>query len=234
MLGVTERLPRIAASAAVAVATAIVLVALAIVPFLNPVWVSFEQGRSEAAAWTGYTAEELRTATDGILGDLLLWRGDFDVRIGGEAVLTATERAHMIDVRRVFAGFGIAAIVAAGALVFTRRRATDRPAFWRSVRAGAVGLALGVVIVGVVSVVAFDAVFELFHRIFFSGGNYLFDPTTDRLVQLFPYRFWLETSFALGCVVLLLSAVTIVIADRRLGGTPAARAVRPVPIEVGR
>jgi hypothetical protein len=45
---VSERLPRVAASIVVAVATAVVILALAILPFLNPAWVSFEQGRSRA------------------------------------------------------------------------------------------------------------------------------------------------------------------------------------------
>ena len=37
-----------------------------------------------------------------------------------------------------------------------------------------------------------------FHRIFFAGGTYLFDPRTERLVQLFPDQFWSETSIVLG------------------------------------
>ena len=35
------------------VAAAIVIVALSIIPFLNPVWVGFEQDRAQAQAWTG-------------------------------------------------------------------------------------------------------------------------------------------------------------------------------------
>jgi integral membrane protein (TIGR01906 family) len=231
---VSERLPRVAASVVVAVATAIVILALAILPFLNPVWVSFEQGRSQAAAWTGFSPAELRTATDAILADLLLGPPDFDVEIGGRPVLNAQERGHMQDVRGVFVGFGVFALASVFALAATHRLARGGAAFWRAVRSGAIGIAGAVVALGLVGLLAFDAVFEAFHRLFFGGGNYTFDPATDRLVQLFPYRFWVETSFAVGAVVLVLAAVAGLLAQRRLGTNQSRPAARQIPVEVGR
>ena len=71
------------ASVATGLATAIVIVALTILPFLSPAWVAFEQGRAEAAAWTGYTTEELRVATDAILADLM-FGGDFAIEVNGQ------------------------------------------------------------------------------------------------------------------------------------------------------
>jgi integral membrane protein (TIGR01906 family) len=230
---VSERLPRIAASIVVAVATAIVILALAIVPFLNPVWVSFEQGRSQAEAWTGFSPTELRTATDAILADLVLGPPDFDVEIGGQPVLDARERGHMADVRGVFLGFGALALASIVTLAAARRLGGGA-AFWRPVRSGAIGMAAAVVALGLVGFLAFDVAFEAFHRLFFAGGNYTFDPATDRLVQLFPYQFWVETSFAVGAVVLVLAAVAASVAQRRLGTSPTRPAARQVPVEVGR
>jgi integral membrane protein (TIGR01906 family) len=231
---VSERLPRVAASVVVAVATAVVILALAILPFLNPVWVSFEQGRSQAAAWSGFSPTELRTATDAILADLILGPPDFDVEIGGRPVLNAQERGHMQDVRGVFVGFGLVALVSVVVVAAARRRAGGQAAFWRPVRAGAVGIAGAVVAIGLIGLVAFDAAFEAFHRLFFAGGNYTFDPATDRLVQLFPYQFWVETSFAVGAVALVLAAVAALLAQRHLGTNPSRQAARQVPLEVGR
>jgi integral membrane protein (TIGR01906 family) len=94
-------------------------------------------------------------------------------------------------------------------------RRGDRERLWRSVRNGALGLIVGTVIVGIVGLVAFDQLFELFHRIFFPAGSYLFDPTTDRLVQLFPFQFWEETAMAVGLVIIVLAAVTAMVANRR-------------------
>jgi integral membrane protein (TIGR01906 family) len=214
-----------------AVAMAVVITAVAIVPFLSPAWVSFEQGRAEAEAWTGYTTAELRAATDAILADLVVGPPDFDVAIRGEPVLNERERAHMRDVRGVFAGFAVVALlVAAGlvaAFVLARRRGHAERA-WRAIRTGARGLAIGVVVAGVIALVAFDAAFEVFHRLFFSGGSYTFDPGTERLVQLFPFAFWSETSMAVGGVMFVLSLGVAFVAGRRLRGS-AATAERPAP-----
>jgi integral membrane protein (TIGR01906 family) len=231
---VSERLPRVAASVVVAVATAIVILALAILPFLNPAWVSFEQGRSRADAWTGFSPAELRIASDAILSDLLLGPPDFDVEVRGEPVLDQRERGHMADVRGVFVAFGLTALISAAALAAAHRLGTGDARFWRPVRAGAIGIAGALVALGLVGLFAFDAAFETFHRLFFAGGNYTFDPATDRLVQLFPYQFWVETSLAVGVVSLILAGITAMLAQRRLGTSHIRPAARQVPLEVGR
>jgi uncharacterized membrane protein len=70
-------------------------------------------------------------------------------------------------------------------------------------------------VLGVVALVAFDALFETFHRLFFAGGSYTFDPSTERLVQLFPFRFWQETAMAVGVLIVVFSAVLWWIAGNR-------------------
>lgn len=200
----------------IGLATAIVIVAVGILPFLTPQWIGFEQGRADATAWTGYTTDELRTATDAILADLVFGPPHFDVEVGGEPVLQERERAHMRDVRTVFTGLFMLAAISVGVLLLASRRA-DRAGTWRAVRRGAIGLAIGVVIVGAIALVAFDTLFELFHEIFFPAGSYLFDPTTDRLVQLFPFQFWDDTAMVVGLVIIAISLVVAGVAGRRAG-----------------
>lgn len=214
---VPERLAAIATSAAAAIA----VVAISILPFLTPAWVSFEQGRAHASAWTGYSQAELSTATDAILHDLVLGPPAFDVQIGGAPVLEERERAHMRDVRSVFAGFYAIAVVAAVALValvIGARRAGHPERAWRAIGAGMQGLAVAIVIAGVIATFFFDAAFEIFHRLFFPAGSYDFDPRTDRLVQLFPFDFWSETTLVLGGVILVIAAVVWLITRRLAAG----------------
>jgi integral membrane protein (TIGR01906 family) len=214
---VPERLAAIATSAAAAIA----VVAISILPFLTPAWVSFEQGRAQASAWTGYSQAELSTATDAILHDLVLGPPAFDVQIGGAPVLEERERAHMRDVRSVFAGFYAIAVVAAVALValvIGARRAGHPERAWRAIGAGMQGLAVAIVIAGVIATFFFDAAFEIFHRLFFPAGSYDFDPRTDRLVQLFPFDFWSETTLVLGGVILAIAAVVWLITRRLAAG----------------
>jgi integral membrane protein (TIGR01906 family) len=218
MIGVNSTLPERAAGLLTAIATAVVITAIAIVPFLSPAWVSFEQGRTGAEQLTGYSTAELRTATDAILADLVLGPPDFDVVVGGAPVLNDREQSHMRDVRGVFAGFGLLALLAAAGLVVAlglARRLGHPERAWSAVRNGARALVIGVVVAGVVAFFAFDAAFEVFHRLFFAGGSYTFDPGTDRLVQLFPFAFWSETTMAVGAVIVALSVVVAVVAGRQ-------------------
>jgi integral membrane protein (TIGR01906 family) len=213
-----------AADVWIALATAIAIVALTIPLFLNPIWVGFEQGRAQATAWTGFSETDLRAATDSILADLVFGPPDFDIDVAGTPVLEERERAHMRDVRGVFLGFfvvaGILAVVAIAIAVMGR--ADRRVATWRSVRAGALGLVATLVVAGVVALVAFDALFEVFHRLLFAGGSYTFDPRTDRLVQLFPFQFWQETAIAVGVVAIVVALIVAAVAGRRLaaGASP--------------
>jgi integral membrane protein (TIGR01906 family) len=208
------------ASVLTGIATAIVIVAISILPFLSPQWVVFEQGRAQATAWTGYTTQELRSATDAILTDLILG-GAFDVQVNGQSVLEAREQAHMADVRAVFRDLGILAVVSVGILIVASRR-RDRARMWRAVGNGARVLAVAVVALGVVGLVAFDQLFETFHELFFPAGSFLFDPRTDKLVQLFPFDFWQETALVVGGVIIVIAIAVAYIAGRRAARTSKA------------
>jgi integral membrane protein (TIGR01906 family) len=234
---VTRTLPERLAAFATALAAAVVVIAIAIIPFLSPAWVSFEQGRSGAAALTGYSPTELGTATNAILHDLVIGPPEFAVAVDGAPVLLERERAHMRDVRGVFGGFALLAVIAAVALlvlVVGARRMGHPERAWSAIGAGMRGLIVAIVAAGIVATFAFDAVFELFHRLFFPGGSYTFDPRTDRLVQLFPFDFWSETTIVLGVVIVVIAAGVAVVAGRRAriqGHEPAASvaATRPEP-----
>lgn len=202
----------------IGLATALAILAVTIPFFLNPAWVGFEQGRAQATAWTGFSEADLTAATNAILTDLVVGPPDFDVTLDGVPVLNAREQSHMRDVRGVFIGFFALALVAASsALVLAaRRHGEERAASWRAVQAGALGLIAALVVGGFIAFFAFDALFATFHRVFFPGGSYDFDPTTDRLVQLFPFQFWNETAIAVGAVSIVIALVVALVAARRL------------------
>ena len=215
-----------AANTVIGLATALGIVAVTLPFFLNPVWVAFEQGRSGATAWTGFTEPELRAATDAILADLVVGPPDFDIAVAGTPVLNERERGHMRDVRGVFIGFfAVAAILAVLALVIaSRRRGDERADSWVAVLGGALALISVLVLGGIVSFVAFDVLFETFHRIFFAGGSYTFDPASERLVQLFPFQFWQETAIVVGAVCIALAGVVVAIATVRVSAADASTA----------
>jgi integral membrane protein (TIGR01906 family) len=208
----------------VGTAIAIVIVSIAIVPFLTPPWLAFEQGRAQAPAWTGFSAADLATVTNAIVSDLVVG-GEFDVELGGNPVLNERERSHMRDVRTVFQGLW--ALTAAAIVVLLVALRGDRARVRRAIARGAAVLAVAVVAAGAVALVAFDALFEAFHRIFFAGGTYTFDPGEDRLVQLFPFTFWQETTIAVGVVIVVLAAMTWWLAGRRAPPVVGAHSPNP-------
>jgi integral membrane protein (TIGR01906 family) len=213
--------------------TAIVILGASIAPFLAPPVVRFEQDRTNVSVLTGLPPAELDRVTGSLLADLVLWQGDFAVRpplpprSGPQTLLNDAERSHMRDVRGVFTGFWVlVALGLLGLVIGARRSATDplaRAATWRAVAGGARALAVLIAVAGVFAVVAFDAAFELFHRLLFSG-NYNFDPATEKLVQLFPEQFWSEIAIAVGVVVIAAALVVSVVAGRRAATLASAAA----------
>jgi integral membrane protein (TIGR01906 family) len=205
----------------------ITIVALAILVFLNPVWVGFEQDRTGAAALTGFDSATVHSVTNSILHDLVFGPPRFNVTVGGQAVLGVREQAHMVDVRGVFFVFGAIAVLAVLVLVNLAILSRARPWFRRAVRSGAALLAVLVVVLGVIAAVAFDTLFETFHELFFPAGSFDFD-ASSKLIQLFPDQFWFETSLALGGAILALCAVVVFLArspaSAALGAEPAGTA----------
>ncbi len=204
-----------------AIATPCVIIGAAVLLFLNPVWIGFDQDRSDVARITGYTSAQVHDVTGSILSDLVFGPPNFTANVNGAEVLQQRERSHMVDVRAVIMTLGLVALVATVLLVALGLASRGRRWFWRAVGTGASVLVWGVIVVGVAFALFFDQAFEIFHQAFFPPGTYMFDPRTDRLVQLFPDQFWSETSVAIALAVLLL-ALGVALGVRRLGREPAA------------
>jgi len=221
------------AGGVVAVATALVITGASIALFFNPAWVSFAQARANAAAYTGWTPRQVDTVTREIVLEVWLGPGTFEQTVAGEPVFVERERSHMADVRAIVLAFYAVVLAALGVLIIAavgaRRSAWPR----RAVAAGAGGLALGALVVGGAFLLFFDTAFTLFHQLFFAEGTWSFDPATDRLVQLFPYQFWTETSVAIAVVGLGLTLAVWAAARRpaRPRPAPAGQDAAPSPAE---
>ena len=106
----------------------------------------------------------------------------------------------MYDVKRllwgVYAAFAVSAVclVALTAAGFARQRRAFLPTLARRALWGG-GLTWGCwSAFGLLSVVAFDALFLLFHRVSFANDFWQLDPRTDYLVLLFPQGFWFDAT----------------------------------------
>ena len=180
-----------AAAAAVAIAATLGL-------YLTPPLIHALLGLSGAPALLGVEPRVAEELSDALVGDLLTG-GSFDVPYGGAPLLSAGERAHLVDVGgllRGTIGAGLVGLILL-AVFGLRRRGWGRTA----VRDGATLLALGAVTAAAAFALAFDATFAFFHGLFFASGTWTFNPATDRLVQLYPERFWILVAL-LFCLTL--------------------------------
>ena len=117
----------------------------------------------------------------------------------GVDVFTAAEYSHMADVRRVFIGARIVAIVAAvvAALLVVGVARRGRRAAVALARDAAIAASIGTAIIAVAAAVAFDPLFLLFHEILFPQGNFLFPPDSN-LLAMYPDQYWYGVTLRVG------------------------------------
>jgi integral membrane protein (TIGR01906 family) len=199
-----------------AAATAVTILAVALLVLLTPLWTGFALDTSGSSAWLA--PGQALALTNQTIVELLVGPGTFSY-LTSPLIYSADEAAHLRDVRIVLLGFLALALVAGVYLVARLRRADSTD--WRSVALGGAGIAVGVVVLGVVGLVAFNLAFEVFHRIFFPGGNWAFD-ADSWLIRLYPLTFWQLSSGALGVLALLMGAATWWFARRRAARMMAA------------
>jgi integral membrane protein (TIGR01906 family) len=159
---------------------------------------------------------QAESVSDRTLGELVFGPGDFAFAIepGGPRFYNEDEASHLRDARLVLWVFiGVVVLCAAVLVVVAARIRDSWP--WHAMAGGAAALALAFTAIGAFFVVAFDPAFELFHRVFFPGGNWSFDVTRDRMVQLYPVPFWELMFTAVFVVAIVLGALTWFLARRR-------------------
>ena len=180
------------------VGTAVVIVGVAAAILLLPPVMNLGLEVGGSAAILGVPPEVARRASELSVQELLIGPGSFTFAAtpGGPPFYGPAEAGHMQTVRLVVYGFFGLVLAGAIAVALSTRRMSGSDAL-RAVRLGATGLVLVFAAIGVGLIVAFDALFTLFHRIVFPGGGWIFDPTTQRIVQLYPTLFW---EFAAGAL----------------------------------
>jgi integral membrane protein (TIGR01906 family) len=201
----------------VGTASALVILALAVMPLLTPLFIHAALDAADSAGRLGVATAETHQLSDRTVAELVWGPATFSFAgPSGEPFYDAAEAGHLRDARLVLWALLIAAGVSAVLIGVRLARDRDRRPTWRAIARGALVLAVAMAAIGVFFLLAFDAAFELFHRIFFPGGNWAFDPTTERLVQLYPIPFWQLTSAALGALVIALALATWAL-GRRVG-----------------
>jgi hypothetical protein len=202
--------PSRAVRAALFVGTMLAIIAIAILPLLTPIFIHPALDTADSARWLGVEPVAAHRMSDQSVTELVLGPGTFafggPVELGSGPFYDSAERGHLADARLLLwlcLVAGVISLVVIGALL-ARATGEGRRAAWRTIAGAGATAAIAVVVLAVVSLVAFDTLFTLFHQAFFPGGNWAFDPSTERLVQLYPFAFWRIAAGAFGLLVLVL------------------------------
>lgn len=222
-------LARRLAGVLVSVATGLLILGGVVLLLISPLYIhpALDDAGSAAYLRAGGLAVDAAGAqglSDRTVQELFLGPGTFAFPAPGTPgpFYDAAEASHLRDARTVLYAFLL--VVAAGvvalaaALVAARREAW----LWRAISRGAAILAIALGVIGVFAAVAFDQAFTLFHEVFFPGGNWSFDPRTERLVQLYPIPFWERTSTVLVVAAVVVGAIVWWLARRRARDLEAA------------
>ncbi|MGI6238703.1 MAG: TIGR01906 family membrane protein [Christensenellales bacterium] len=129
-------------------------------------------------------------------------RGDASA-LDGAARFSARDVLHMADVYHLFA-LGRKACAAAGILgILLLATALYKNADWRRALRGGAAMggalfALPILLVGIWAAIDFNGAFTAMHHALFSNDLWQLDPATDRLIRMFPERFFMQLASRLG------------------------------------
>lgn len=197
----------------------VVQVALALALFTLPVSFAVRYATTSASWWergferydatgrTGLSQDEVLRVAEETRDYLTNDEERLDVRVDGTPFYSEREILHMVDVKvlmaRTFdAGWAaLGYVVAFVVLVIWRHRRRAAPVLARSILSACGVVALLVVVLGVIGIAGFDAAFRQFHLLFFTNDLWQLS-SHDGLIQLFPQRFFFDTTMLIGGVTL--------------------------------
>ena len=225
-------------------AQAIALVALALAIFTLPVAFTVRYATTSASWWergferydatrrTGLPQDEVLRIAAETREYLVNDEERLNVQVGDVPFYSEREILHMIDVKRLMArtfdsGWAsLGFIVAFMALMIWTKRRKAPQSIARSllVACGIVGLL--VVVLAIIAVSGFESAFRQFHLLFFTNDLWQLS-SRDGLIQLFPQRFFFDTTLLIGGVTFAVVALT------GLGASLNLRTLRRQPEHTG-
>lgn len=130
--------------------------------------------------------------------------------------LTQQEQSHMQDVKNLFANlefiFLFFSVLTISMLFFLliKDKKRYRAFVVDYLFFGGISLIIFILVLSIFSLAGFDFLFDLFHRVFFSQGNYLFS-TQSTLITLFPSEFFFDAlkRILISCIVIAIFFVVV-------------------------
>jgi integral membrane protein (TIGR01906 family) len=125
---------------------------------------------------------------------------DIDVTVHGERVsmFNDRERAHMLDVRRLYQGFNTASFVFLGLYALflvwwlIRTRNTQIYFIMRAFLRGSVVFGCLAALAVLFALIDFTSFWTAFHRLFFTNDLWILDASVDRMIMMMPQQLFFD------------------------------------------
>lgn len=164
---------------------------------------------NQVAQTTGLDDPQLQRVADAFVAYFQAPPGQLQMQVvafgQSRPLFNDREVTHMEDVQAVVQLFLRLQLIAAAVVVvrvlsaLTIERSTL--AIGRDMLISTALMVLLVVLVGVLSLVDFEALWTRFHQIAFRNDLWLLDPRTDYLIMLFPEPFWFTATLRMAALV---------------------------------
>lgn len=174
---------------------------------------------NQVAQTTGLDDPQLQRVADAFVAYFQAPPGQLQMQVvafgQSRPLFNDREVTHMEDVQAVVQLFLRLQLIAAAVVVvrvlsaLTIERSTL--AIGRDMLISTALMVLLVVLVGVLSLVDFEALWTRFHQIAFRNDLWLLDPRTDYLIMLFPEPFWFTATLRMAALVGLQTLGLIVV-----------------------
>ena len=122
---------------------------------------------------------------------------------------SASGLSHFAEVKQIFTAIYIAgavSLVFCVVLFILKRRNNEYNYLLVS---GIIAIVIPVLLV-ILSLINFNALFMLFHMVVFNNDSWLFDPATDPIIDLLPETYFMECALIIAAVVIIGAVVVII------------------------
>lgn len=180
--------------------------------FMTPQFVYYEYGKSDFPRSSRYDPV---ARTKLAVETVRYTRGELNhADLNKLGVYNERELKHMRDVQEIavptlLLNYGLGLLVAVVALVLWR---TGNVSVATRALFNGAGLTLAIFgALGLFALLAFNAFFVAFHRVFFVGDSWMF-PYTDSLIQFYPQPFWVDAILGIVIFTVLEALLLLLIA----------------------
>lgn len=122
---------------------------------------------------------------------------------------SASGLSHFAEVKQIFTAIYIAGLVSLIFCIvsFTIKRRNNEYKYL--LVSGIVAIVIPVILV-ILSLINFNALFKVFHMVVFNNDSWLFNPATDPIIDLLPETFFMECALIIAAVVIIGAVVVII------------------------